>query len=261
MANAESLDRRAILYGQIRLSPDLNSYNVMAVRDEVDVSTFDTDAGGGGNAHQYIKGPSNESIEFQGFGGSSRDFDMLTRLAADTSSDSMPVVIHRIGDAPGARCFFEECQLTKFDSLGGDFGNAFGYQGTFRPHGRIELAHLLYSAIGGTPVTATGPEAGFEIEALGSGEELKVCLIQPDLPAIAGGSPSLTAILESDTTSGFAGPTTRHTFTALTAAGFEVATIDGDSTPITDTYFRINWSAVTGTFYPVVAAFIRQKLG
>jgi hypothetical protein len=57
---------------------------------------------------------------------------------------------------------------------------------------------------------------------------------------------TLTVQVQSATTLGFAGPTTRATFTAVTArGGFWLPRIAG---PITDQYYRFNISAVTGAF-------------
>jgi hypothetical protein len=57
---------------------------------------------------------------------------------------------------------------------------------------------------------------------------------------------TLTVQLQSATTLGFAGPTTRYTFPAVTTrGGLWAVRVAG---PITDQYYRLNISAVTGAF-------------
>lgn len=57
---------------------------------------------------------------------------------------------------------------------------------------------------------------------------------------------SLTVVIESDNTSGFASPTTVATIGPLTAAGAAMSRVDASG--ITDDWFRYRVSAITGTF-------------
>ncbi|HEY9416720.1 MAG TPA: hypothetical protein VIQ30_18350, partial [Pseudonocardia sp.] len=57
---------------------------------------------------------------------------------------------------------------------------------------------------------------------------------------------TMTVQVQSAATVGFASPTTRGTFSAATAVGgLWLTRVAG---PITDTYWRLNVSAITGTF-------------
>lgn len=56
---------------------------------------------------------------------------------------------------------------------------------------------------------------------------------------------SITLKLQSDDTSGFASPTDRGTLGPITTAGTYFLPVDG---PITDTHWRVNATAITGTF-------------
>lgn len=56
-------------------------------------------------------------------------------------------------------------------------------------------------------------------------------------------SPTITVIVESDTTAAFSAPATRATFAAAAAPGAQLLRVAG---PFTDTHYRVRWT-VTGT--------------
>lgn len=58
---------------------------------------------------------------------------------------------------------------------------------------------------------------------------------------------TITVVVQSDTTSGFAAPTTRATLGPITATGGTFLT-RVDASAITDTWWRFNVSAITGSF-------------
>lgn len=91
-------------------------------------------------------------------------------------------------------------------------------------------------------VSATG--------ALGSGLNLGAGAagkwLYATLHAFAAGT-TVTVIVQSDTTSGFGAPTTRATIGPITAVGGTFMT-RVDASAITDTWWRMNVSAITGSF-------------
>lgn len=93
----------------------------------------------------------------------------------------------------------------------------------------------------GTARTATGTGTGLNLGAVASGDRLYASL---HVLSVAGTTPSITARVESDDTSGFASPTTQLTFTAATAQSGETLRTAG--TDITDTWYRLAWT-ITGT--------------
>lgn len=105
------------------------------------------------------------------------------------------------------------------------------------PVARGQIAHPP-----GTARTATGVGTGVQLGAVPAGKRLYAAL---HVLSVAGtAAPTITARVESDTTSGFAAPTTRATFTAATARGGEIIRTSG--TAITDTWWRVAWT-ITGT--------------
>ncbi len=89
--------------------------------------------------------------------------------------------------------------------------------------------------------TGAGTGTAYLIGATSSTQTLVSAI---HLTALSGSAtPTLTVTVQSDSTSGFASPTTIGSHTALTAIGASWLESAG---PITDTYFRITWT-LTGT--------------
>jgi hypothetical protein len=102
----------------------------------------------------------------------------------------------------------------------------------------------------GTARTATGSGTAVQHIAVPAGMQLYAAL---HVLSVAGtGTPTLTVRLQSDDAAGFASPTTRITFTAATAVGAQIQRVAG---PVTDTYYRADWtiSGTTPSFLFVVA--------
>lgn len=83
--------------------------------------------------------------------------------------------------------------------------------------------------------------AGVELGAVGASEYLYGTFHVFDTPGT-----TITVVLESDDNSGFTSATTRATFGPITAAGGTWATRTAGA--ITDTFFRLRVTAITGTF-------------
>lgn len=91
-------------------------------------------------------------------------------------------------------------------------------------------------------VSATGPlGSGLNLGAGGAGKFLYATF------HVFTAATTITVIIQSDTSGAFAAPTTRATIGPLTATGGTFMT-RVDATAITDTWWRFNVSAITGTF-------------
>lgn len=103
-------------------------------------------------------------------------------------------------------------------------------------------------AVDYTTVTATGAVGtGLNLGAVGAAQSLYATFHVFGVPGT-----TITAIVESDDNSGFTTPTTRITLGPYTTAGGRWATPVAGA--ITDTWWRINITGITGTF--VIAAAI-----
>lgn len=123
-------------------------------------------------------------------------------------------------------------------NLGGSVGDVapWGAEGKGNwPLVRGQIAHPP-----GAARTATGTGTITQLGAVASGQALYAAL---HVLSVAGTTPAITVTIQSAATVGFASPTTRLTFTTANAVGGEVLRAAG---PITDQYYRANWS-ITGT--------------
>ena len=132
----------------------------------------------------------------------------------------------------------------------------------FFANNRFAWGYVLATSYRTANVTADASTTPVLIEALGAGEEMIVNV--HSLIAPGGTTPTLGGILESDVDGTFATPTTRATFTGITTdPASETILIDGDTDPITDTYYRVTWD-IGGTggpsYYVLVTAAIRTKI-
>lgn len=101
-----------------------------------------------------------------------------------------------------------------------------------KTRGNVNATGLLGSVLSlGAPVEGERVFAGIQVFSAGT---------------------TLTAEIQSDSSSGFASPTTRGTIGPITAAGGYFLAIDGPFSG--ETHWRVNVSAITGTFD--VAAFL-----
>ena len=88
-----------------------------------------------------------------------------------------------------------------------------------KPLVNVEMFHT------DTAYGATTTPSARQVGALSSTLFQMTCVVR--VLSVSGGSPTLDAVLRSDDNSGMSSATTRHTFTQLTAAGFEKAEVAG----------------------------------
>ncbi|HET8684777.1 MAG TPA: hypothetical protein VFM54_23330 [Micromonosporaceae bacterium] len=137
--------------------------------------------------------------------------------------------------------FGEVGQLTPFSlAIQGARGSGSLSAGAVR--GRLLKARGNVSATG-----ATG--TAYQLGAVGASQYLYATL------HVFGAGTTITAVLESDDNAGFSSATTRMTFGPITTTGGTWGTrVAG---PITDDYYRIRVTAITGTFSAGAAAGIK----
>ena len=111
----------------------------------------------------------------------------------------------------------------------------------------------------GTPVSRALPKLG----ALGAGQEFVASYHVLDPPGVIGTNPTLDGRIESGTSNAFTVPTTRLNLPQAAEPMSAFLRIDGDTTPVTDTWWRPKFTAVGGTDSPsftvLMAAAIRAK--
>jgi hypothetical protein len=138
----------------------------------------------------------------------------------------------------GLPASFTRSLIARFAGNGGPTGEVATFElstvsDTAEVEGVVAAPLAAYTVtVNGAVQAITGPTAG---------KSLYAALF---VTAVSGTTPSLTAVVQSATLVGFGSPTTRGTFTAMTATGAQWLTpVAG---PITDGFYRVNFT-ISGT--------------
>ncbi len=251
--NKTILNNVVFAIGTRRLSQDSNQVDLQLGRADVDFSTFED------LADRHGKGSEQNSITVNGFASTEADSWFINRLAA--GDECLPGIFFlRQGAAVGTVAAILESDLFQLSkSPSRNAANPFTLN--FMGQSRISIGFALHNTVNTGAIESTSNGAGVEVGALAANNEMMIALIAPDPPGVSGTTPSMTVAIETDVDNTFSAPTTRATFTALTDVGYQVITIDGDSTPITDTWARATFT-VSGTspsFPALIALAIRPK--
>ncbi len=218
------LTNAKIYIGGLDVSGQANSVALNHVVDAKEVTTF-------GNDTQINTGGLRQlSMQVEGFWQSIDDALLFPGIGGRQVVTLMP-------DAAtvGNRAFTAAAIQSEY-TPGAGVGDPLAYSISFDGAGNLGRGQLN---IVGTK-TATGNGAAQQLGALSSTQKMIAAL---HVLAVSGTAPKLNVTIESDSTSGFASPTTVGTFAQITAAGGYDLVIDG---PITDTYFRLVFT-ISGT--------------
>ncbi len=221
-----------IYTGGYDLTGDLNSAALNISADELDSTVF-----GLGGYRRRIGGLKTVAAQFGGFyqaGTGQVDPTVFADLAvADRVITMAPVSTETTTAYMWQGGAF---QYNPFGQIGAVTPFALNYSGT---NGVGAILGQLAKAKGS--VAATG--------ALGSvlqlGDVAATEWVYATLHVFSAGT-TITVQVQSDDNSGFSSPTTRATFSGITTAGGNWVTRVAGA--ITDTYWRLNVSAITGTF-------------
>lgn len=212
---------------------NLNQMSISAEAEQLDSTTF-----GGGGWRSRAGGLKSVQAQLAGFWESAAsaapdpqafpDLGVADRVVtmAPTAAEGSVAYFAQLGKF-GYQMFGQVSELTPF-SL-----SMTGTNGAGLVRGQVAKAKGTVSAIG-----ATGSVV--QLGTVAAGQYLYAAL-----HTFSAGT-TLTLQVQSAATVGFASPTVRGTFTAATTVGgLWLARVAG---PITDAYYRLNVSAVTGTF-------------
>lgn len=213
-------------------SADSNELSLDMTAAALDANTF------GSEWRQMVSGVKSSTLNVAGYWEAGAD-SVDARAFADFAVVNRAVTIGP-SDVEGDPAYiFQAAEYTY--SLGGAYGDVMPFsltaQGT-DPYGvvkgRVAAAKQL--------VEATGPVgAAVELGAVTAGKHLYGTLHVFGAPGT-----TITVQVQSDVDADFADPTTRATIGPLTTAGG--VWVPRVSTVITDTFYRLNVSALTGAF-------------
>lgn len=218
--------------GGYDMTTDMNQISLNLSADEKDSTTF----GNGGwrsrvGSHKDISG---ELAGYWGAGTPSVDAEAFANLGvADRVITMTPTGVEAStaylwrGEKFGYELFGGIGDVTPFSlSLQGSHGQGMARGTLLKARGNVSATGATGSAVqitGGVP-TGLALHGSFHVFTAGT---------------------TVTAVVESDDNSGFTTPTTRLTFGPLTSSQGVISRLAG---PITDTWFRLRVSAITGTF-------------
>lgn len=120
---------------------------------------------------------------------------------------------------------------------------------TAQPQTQVYAGKVVACSIN-QPYTASGTRTpGINLGALTAGHILAGAIHVLYPPGVFGTTPSYTPLWRTGASGAFASPVTRHASAAFIAPGSEYFEIDGDVTPISDPWWRIE-DAIAGTALP-----------
>jgi hypothetical protein len=208
------------------LSGDLNAVAIEQGVDQQEATTF-------GNDTKITKpGLKNVKASLAGLinlgAGLSEEF-----LSSKIALADVPMSVGPTTGSEGEPGFSFLSGIASFTPVQGNVGDLM----KFKLDAAATSARLVRGTIVHNPArTATGNGTVFNIGAVAAGQFLYAVL---HVPAISGG-PSVTVKVQSAPTVGFASPTDRITFTAVTVKGSQwAAPIAG---AITDAFWRATWT-------------------
>lgn len=230
-----------LLYGPWDASGDHNETKISEKVDMLECSPF------GVTEHRWKQGLRSFEIESRGYANFD---DSITPKAADfqafdslTAGERAFTVAYTTAD--GAPAWLGKALTSEYlPELKNDQLGMFNLKlkGNQHVRGRIILPHT-------SRVAAAGPGAIHALGALTSAQKLLVAL---HITEFVGAT--ITFTIKSNDTNDTVTPTTRHTFSAATAAGAQYAEISG---AITDTFWYVDWAFTGTSFKAAVSAGIR----
>ncbi len=225
-----------ILFGQYNIRGDLSQFKLALTATELPDTRF------GDDTAKVQAGLDNLEISGNGFfAADSTDFKIDDILSADFGSSPIPVSVAMPTGAEGDRCNFCKGIVAAYSPASGAVGDAKVISFSAQSGIGWNMAGRVEKALGST--TVTGNSTGSQLGAISATQKLYAIL---HVISQAGTAPTLDVIVESDVTSGFAGPTTRATFTQVTTT-LTSETITPVAGAITDDWWRVKWTLAGGS--------------
>ncbi len=210
----------------IDLTGYMNQVALKAAGDELDVTNFAS-----GGWRERIGGVLAAEGTMNGFMQTTAEPDAT--LFADLAASSVMSIASTATTGAAAWMFN---QIQNSYEWGGKYGDAAEWNSAVGSSGIVVAGGLLWPK---ADVTGAANGTGKEFSGGAAADESLYLAVH-----VLSAGTTCDVIVESDSTSGFSTPTTRITET-VTAAGGTWSALVG---PITDTWFRVRFANVTGTF-------------
>lgn len=245
-------------WGGRRLSMDTNMLTFSQKRAKVDKSVYED------RVDQIAAGTFAVDLNSKGFLDNDVRLRMLPLLVeAELAAGVQPFTLApEPGGAAGTQALFNAAKCVSFSDTHPRAAMQ-AFEADFASDERVVDGYVMFNSVGGSGISAGVNGAIVNLGAVPAGSELilNVHVLEP--PGVTGTTPTLDGKLKSAAAIGFASPTDRVTLTQMTAPGGWRYVIDGDTTPITDAYWRLVFTAPGGTgspvFFVLAAAGVRVK--
>ena len=259
------LFNKVFALGGRRISIDANRVTADFDRSQVE------DAGFEGRRDTVLKGPHMSDLSFAG--GTSYELEIAALPKLESDGEEVPVLLFMGNGSLGSFAATMTALVQNFKWTG-TFGELAMFEMDLAPQVRRRIGSVLFSSVGSGAVGGATLGGGVQAGALPAGSELFVSYHVVDPPGVGGsGTRTLAAKLQSNpNNTDWSGAVDRLTIdTATTGApgageflapGAVVHRLDGDVAAVTDTWWRLNFTGVTGTgptFFVLAAIAIRTK--
>lgn len=215
------------------LSGQSNKVTLKTMADEKDATTF-----GQGGYRVKVGGLKTVDLDLSGYQDSSAVPDAAAFAALGVADRAYTVAAANV---TGQTAYLFQAGEFEYDQ-GDAVGNLAPFDAKAKGTNIVGVARGQLAKPKGV-VSATGVlGGGVNLGAGGAGKFLYATLHVIGTPGT-----TVTVIVQSDTTSGFAAPTTRATIGPITTAGGTFMT-RVNAAAFTDTWWRFNVSAITGSF-------------
>lgn len=248
-----------VVYGGIRASFYAQKVSLDPTRPAVDSSTVED------RADRFEKGPQSNKMGWTGFTSDDYERQIFALICADSNTKPF-TVLWGTKPVPGDPAHFAMGQA-RAGTRDIDRGKMAAFNAELTGDSEIYYGVTMYNALfsaGLGPGTVTTPPQ--LLGAVPANTRMVSHLHVPDPPGVAGTPPVIiTATLQSAVAIGFTSPTDRavvnFTVGGTTVADGKEVVIDGDSTPVTDTYWAWKF-VITGTgalLFPVAVGGVMPK--
>ena len=248
---------RIFAWGTRRLSADSNSLTLETDREKV--PNDDLESG----HKKVLPGAFMSEVMFKG--GTSVDLELRILQDIKAGVENVFTSCQAANGAVGSMAVLQYGPATSFKWTG-EFGARREFEIGLATQMRLAHGSVMFQSVGTAGISGATTGTGVNLGAIPAGSEGLFSYhggLTP--PGVTGTLPTLDGVLESDADNTWASPVTRATLTQAGASGIsQLITIDGDTTPVTDTWWRFKFSAPGGTggpvFYVLAAGAVRAKL-
>lgn len=222
-----------IYYGDVNLTSYANSVNLELTADALDSTTF------GDSYRNRVGGLKSFSAQVSGFQDNAASGDPDHHLSQTAlSTDTVLSIMPQGGDAALDDVYFGLVKEFQYQT-GASVGELHTFSASAEGSDGLGIVRGDVLSIRASR-TSTSDGGAQQLQTVASGQR-----VYGALHCFSGSGGTLDVIIKSDDSGVWGSPTTRLTFAQLSGPGSELVSAAG---PITDDYWRANWTISGGTW-------------